>query len=163
VTETDLEAALDAANARTLEAADARVVVISDGRPTSGDAVGAAGRSALRGAVVHAMPVGHRHDKPPQVVAAEPPADAHGGLPAAVRVTVGADRPTRLATRLIDADGKVADPRELPVDGRKTAVLRFTPRKPGGRNVYRGRRADRRPLRRREWRHRPSRPRRVPV
>lgn len=130
---TDIESALDAANAQTLEAPAAQVVVISDGRSTRGDAVGAAGRLGMRGASVHTIPVGARQheQRPPSLVRAEPPVGAHVGLPAAVRITVAADRPTRVTLRLLAPDGKTADQVELPVEGRTAAVLHFTPRTAG--------------------------------
>ncbi len=128
---TDIELALDAANGLTIDASEARVVLISDGRSTRGDALGAARRLGLRGVPVHAMPVGLLKEKGPHLVRSEPPMDAHVGLPAAVRVTVAAEQPTRIRINLIDSEGKTVDQRDLPVEGQKTALLRFTPTKPG--------------------------------
>lgn len=133
--QTDIAAALQHVNLLSLDAPLVKVVVITDGRSTRGDPVEAAGRLALRGANVYAIPIGRRRSQAPHVVRADPPADAHVGIAATARVAVVSERPVRARVRLVDSSGNAVDERALPLAGEQTIVLHFTPKK-GGVEIY---------------------------
>jgi Ca-activated chloride channel family protein len=134
VDQTDIEAALDAANERNLDAPNCRVVLLTDARSTRGDAPGAAARLAMRGGSVSVMPIGRRQPALPRITAVEPPIGAKLGIASSVRVTVAADERVRGTVRLRDPDGRLIDECTLPVDGQSTLLLRFTPTEGGARN-----------------------------
>jgi hypothetical protein len=136
-TETNIEAAINAANGETLSSPCTHLVLLSDGRSTQGDAVEAARQAAARGAKVHVIPVGRRSYDQIRIVSIEPPAQARAGTPAFVRITLESSVPddsiatgssgTGVDLRLLDSQGNTIDSRFLPLRGRKTAMMHFTP------------------------------------
>jgi len=127
---TDIEGALNAANAQSLEE-DAAVILLSDGRATQGDSLAAANRLALRGAVVHTIPIGRHETHAPQIVRIDPPVDGRVGIASGMRVTVTADEAVSANVRLLRPGGAVVDQRTIPLQGPETVILHFTPEAQG--------------------------------
>ncbi len=123
---TDIEGALNAANALSMEQ-NAAVILLSDGRATQGDSIAAAHRLAMRGAVVHTVPIGQHLAHGPQIIRIDPPTDVHVGIANGMRVTVNADDLVRANIRLLRRGGSVIDQRTIPLHGAQTLILHFTP------------------------------------
>jgi Mg-chelatase subunit ChlD len=132
--QTDIEAALDAVLSAPGERFGDHVVVITDGRSTRGSAVEAATRLALRGAKVHVVPIGMHRDEPTHIVAIEPPLGARVGVPTGLHVTLSADSPGAATVRLLDPRHRIIDQRIIPLPGKPTLILHFTPTEGGLRD-----------------------------
>lgn len=128
---TNIETALFSANARSLDAPDTKVVLISDGRATEGDALGAANQLAMRGVKIHALAVGRQRPVKPRLISVEPPLPAQVGVKTGMRVIVEATAAETMMLTLRDSRGNLLDQCRLPCSGRKAAMLHFTPRSPG--------------------------------
>ncbi len=124
-------AAIAWADHQNLEASDTRVILVSDGRATEGDAVLAARQLALRGGRVDVIPIGRAAWRRPRIARVEPSPQCRQGIAASVRVGLESPASARATIRLLDEQKKVVDERQLTVDGRMTAMLHFTPGETG--------------------------------
>ena len=129
--QTDIETAIDTANLAGLDAEDCRIVLLTDGRSTKGQAVEAAARVAFRGGRVDVIPVGQARPAAAQIVQVEPPAQSRVGVPTSLRVTVHADQLTNARVVLRDEEQQRVEAIDCSLDGSETILMRFTPTKPG--------------------------------
>jgi uncharacterized membrane protein len=134
---TDLEAAIDLAAASLPAAGERRVVVLSDGRPTRGNAAAAVARAAARGIVVDALPVGEGGS-----------AEARVGRVSASSVRVAEGEPVSVRAELVGPpdqsvavqwkrDGHPLTHTVVDTNADGLALARFTDPEPGaGAHVY---------------------------
>jgi uncharacterized membrane protein len=134
---TDLEAAIDLAAASLPAAGERRVVVVSDGRPTRGDALAAVARAAARGIVVDALPAGEGGAGAPRVgrvVAAS--ARVAEGEPVSVRAEVFGP-PDQTVGVVWTRDGRPVTRAAVDTNADGVGLARFTDPEPGpGPHVY---------------------------
>jgi Ca-activated chloride channel homolog len=128
--QTNIESALDAVAGAPGDRYGEHVVLMTDGRSTSGAPIDAATRLALRGAKVDVVPIGIHLDQPAHFVAIEPPLGARVGIPAGLRTTLSADMPGSATVRLLDQQRRVVDQHVIPFPGKPTLILHFTPTEP---------------------------------
>ncbi|HEU4404194.1 MAG TPA: VWA domain-containing protein [Polyangiaceae bacterium] len=134
---TDLEAAIDLAAAALPPAGERRVVVLSDGRPTRGDAEAAVRRAAARGIVVDALPVGEGGSAEARVgrVTASAARVAEGE-PISVRAEI-IGPPDQGVTVQWKRDGQPLTRTTVDTNSDGLALARFTDPEPGaGAHVY---------------------------
>ncbi|MCY2928888.1 MAG: VWA domain-containing protein [Planctomycetota bacterium] len=129
--QTDIEAGLNAANAISLDSQNARIILLTDGRATRGDAEEAARRLALRGGRVDVVPIGRPKPVRPRIVQVEPPPQSRVGVPAGLRVVVQSEQPVQAQVRLLNSQQQQVDQCDLVIEGRQTLLLHFTPESPG--------------------------------
>ncbi|MCO5296183.1 MAG: VWA domain-containing protein [Fimbriimonadaceae bacterium] len=128
----NLASALRLASASFPDGKARRLVVLSDGNETLGDAADAARVAAADGIEIDVVPLGSQGRAGEVLVeSAELPRDVRIGQPFAVRVGVDADRATRAVVTL-DRDGSIVRRETVRVDaGRSTLVLNDVVDEPG--------------------------------
>ncbi|MFO0694505.1 MAG: VWA domain-containing protein [Polyangiales bacterium] len=121
---TDVAAALRRALADLPEGYDARIVLVSDGNATSGDALGVAGAAAARGVPVDVVPIDRRPRPEVGVVRVRMPATAQEGEPIALRIVTRATQPTPVRV-FVTRDGRpMASGEAVLSSGEDVLVLR---------------------------------------
>jgi Mg-chelatase subunit ChlD len=129
--QTDLEAALNTANEHTIGSAGPHIILLTDGRATTGDATQASRRIAMRGGHVHVLPIGVAAQTGLRVTGVEPPIQARQGVMASAKVTLSAPHARRVHLRLVEGTGQVAAQKVLTVEGESTLLMNFTPARSG--------------------------------
>jgi Mg-chelatase subunit ChlD len=105
---TDLAAGLHLAGALLPRDFSRRVVLVSDGRQTRGDAVGTARELSAAGTVVDVLPVGEAEAADVRLEAVDLPRTAYQGEVAILTARVSADRATPATVRVWRDDGQLA-------------------------------------------------------
>lgn len=120
----DLAAAVRLASASFPDGKARRIVLLTDGNETTGDATDAVNAAAADGIAIDAVPLG-QEGRPGEVllVDAEMPTDVRTGQPFDVRVVVDADQAAD-AILTLDRDGRVVKRQAVRVEeGRSTLVV----------------------------------------
>ena len=120
----DLAAAIRLASASFPDGKARRIVLLTDGNETSGDAANAVNAAAADGVTVDTVPLGQA-GRPGEVLLAdtEMPTDVRAGQPFDVRVVVDADRASD-AVLTLDRDGRIVKRQAVRVEqGRSTLVV----------------------------------------
>lgn len=127
----DLEAGIRHALADIPEASAARIVLLSDGLETTGDAVNAASAASSRGVSVDVVPIERAPSPELAVLSVRAPAHVTPDEPIALRVVTRATRAARVRLRL-RRDGTVIAVGEARVGaGHDALVVRDVPDAPG--------------------------------
>lgn len=130
---TDIEAALTRAEAG-FGADPGIVLLMSDGRATTGDAVRAATRMRAQGHTVHVLATGLQRESGPRIVGVHPPSNPRLGQPAAFFVHVRTDRDHNCELRLLDGEGTEVDRVPVPTNPEAVVAMRCVPTQAGFQN-----------------------------
>lgn len=109
---TNLEAALDRARMAVEAGARGRVLLLSDGNETGGDALAAIARARQAGVAVDVVPLSFRLTDELLVEKVAAPAEVREGEPFVVRVVLRAGQPTPAVVRLL-RDGALVEARRV--------------------------------------------------
>ncbi len=109
---TNLEAALDRARMAVEAGARGRVLLLSDGNETGGDALAAIARARQAGVAVDVVPLSFRLTDELLVEKVAAPAEVREGEPFVVRVVLRAGQPTPATVRLL-RDGALVEARRV--------------------------------------------------
>ncbi|MFH0980372.1 MAG: VWA domain-containing protein, partial [Planctomycetota bacterium] len=129
--ETNIEQALRTAGTEFPDAPNRQVIVFTDSRATTGDAVRAAEELRAQGAVVHVVPMGQNVRRGPRITGLTPPALATVGQPARLTVRLASDWSANATVRVLDARGIEQARRSIAVDGDRAVVLLVKPEQRG--------------------------------
>jgi hypothetical protein len=138
--ETDIAAGLRSARSELPPAGDRRILLISDGQQTSGDAAIEAVNAGSAGVPVDVVPVDSR--VPAYIARVDAPMSAHTGAPVPVRVVVNGT-PNELLRLTVERDGGELDTRRIVLDDAGVAAVEITDRPArAGVSFYRATLAD---------------------
>jgi Ca-activated chloride channel family protein len=131
---TDIGGALDRIRAEIAAAEQGAVLLVTDGRQTTGDALQAAARLRASGIHVHVVPIGRHKQAGPRIVSVEPPGQARIKEPVRIKVRLRSDYASKVEVRLLDSKGMEVDRRDVECGGDRMLVLRHVPHEPGLQN-----------------------------
>jgi Mg-chelatase subunit ChlD len=133
--ETNIAAGIRSARAELPASGDRRILLISDGQETSGDALAEARQAKSDSIAIDVVPIDSR--VPAYIARVDAPMSAHAGAPVVVRVAVNGTANERLRLT-VARDGAELDSRRIVLDDSGTAAVEITdhPQR-AGVNFYR--------------------------
>lgn len=125
--ETDIAEALRASRTVYSECQNRQVILISDGRSTSGDPTSIARELQAAGTRVHACPIGTPTPRGPRIASLTPPPFTAVGQPARAELRLASDWPAELIVQVMDASGIEQQHSTVAVKGDRVMMLTVQP------------------------------------